>query len=563
MTEARTPRRLVAILAADVVGYSRMMARNEARTLSTLRELREDVLDPGIERFHGRTVKTMGDGVIVEFESAVDGVECAVEIQAALAQRMNSLRLRIGINVGDVVIEGDDILGDGVNVAARLERIAEPGGIALSDLVRESIHGRLEITLRDAGQRELKNIDRPVRVWRWLPEDASVEDSAAQPESGRPSIAVLPFSNLSDDPEQEFFADGVVEDIITGLSRYPLLFIIARNSSLTYKGKKVDVVRVASELGVRYVVEGSIRRFGDRLRITAQLIDATSGNHVWADRYDSDLEKALLLQDEIADSIVAAIEPEFLNAEMRRANRRRESNPDAWESFMRAFWHLARFTREDFAEVHRLSQVAISQDPNAARPYTLIVVAHIIGALYGWESDRIQALTAARNAATNAVALDPLSSLCARAMGHVNLYDRRHEDAGRDFLRAIELCPTEAENYALLGSATGLSGRYEEALESFQRARRMSPRDPFCATWFGHLSMCAILVHRYEGSGQLGSAVDPVAPGISRWISLARIGIGASGRDRRGEVCTEPDERTPARGVLRSSPSESPDRERA
>jgi adenylate cyclase len=296
-------RRLAAILAADVVGYSRLMGEDEAGTLAALRAHRAEIFDPVIAERGGRLVKLMGDGALVEFPSAVDAVEAALAIQQRVAAGDGSIRLRIGVNLGDIIIDGDDIYGDGVNVASRLERLAEPGGICISSIVHESIGNRIEAEFRDAGAHEVKGIDRPIRVWRWPAEGAARADRAPLALPEKPSIAILPFDNMSSDPEQEFFAEGIAEDIITELSKFRSLFVIARNSSFAFKGQALEVKEVGRRLGVRYVVEGSVRRAGNRVRITAQLIDALDDTHLWAEHYDRELEDIFAVQDEVTHAM--------------------------------------------------------------------------------------------------------------------------------------------------------------------------------------------------------------------------------------------------------------------
>jgi TolB-like protein len=317
-------RRLAAILAADVVGYSRLMGADEEGTHNALKQLRPEVVDPKIGEQHGRIVKSTGDGLLVEFASVVDAVRCAVALQRAMTARNANvpadrcIEFRIGINLGDIIIEEDDIYGDGVNIAARLEALAEPGGICVSRIVHDQVRDKLDIAFEDRGEQQVKNIARPVHVYR-IPTVRNSPAKAALPLPDKPSIAVLPFANMSGDPEQEYFADGMVEEIITALSRIRWLFVIARNSSFTYKGHAIDVKQVGRELGVRYVLEGSVRKAGSRVRITAQLIDATSGAHLWADRFDGSLEDVFELQDQVALSVAGVIEPALQAAEMRRS----------------------------------------------------------------------------------------------------------------------------------------------------------------------------------------------------------------------------------------------------
>jgi TolB-like protein len=341
MSEARVERRLAAILAADVAGYSRLMGMDEEGTLAQLKAHRRALIDPKITEHRGRIVKTTGDGMLVEFASVVDALHCAVEVQRGMAERNTEvphdkrIELRVGIHQGDVIIEGDDIFGDGVNVAARLESIAEPGGICVSSRVQEDAEGKLKIAFANAGEQQLKNIARPVRVYRVRLGGATEGQRPALPLPAKPSIAVLPFQNMSGDPEQDYFADGIVEDIITALSHFRQLFVIARNSTFTYKGRAVHVKQVSHELGVRYVLEGSVRKAANRVRITGQLIDATTGVHLWADRFDGALENVFDLQDQMTASIVGAIAPKLEQVEIERARRKPTESLDAYDYYLR------------------------------------------------------------------------------------------------------------------------------------------------------------------------------------------------------------------------------------
>ncbi len=362
-------RKLVAILAADVVGYSKLMADDEAGTLAALKTHRKELFDPEIEKRNGRIVKLVGDGVLVEFLSVIDAAECAIAIQQALTKDDGPIKLRIGINLGDVIVEGEDIYGDGVNLAARLEGLAEPGGVCISSLVYESVGNRIDSTFEYAGEHEVKNIDRPIKVWMWSSEansrsPANTESQLAK--QNKPSIAVLPFDNMSGDPEQDYFADGVVEDIITALSRMPWLFVIARNSSFVYKGRAVDVKEVGRDLGVRYVLEGSIRKAGGKLRITGQLIDATTSAHLWADRYDGSLEDIFDLQDQVTSSVVGAIAPKLELAEIERAKYKPTSSLDAYDNYLRGMAAFHRWAAEENEEALNHFYRAIEIDPDFA-----------------------------------------------------------------------------------------------------------------------------------------------------------------------------------------------------
>src|SRR5450759_283723 len=373
MAKARVERRLAAILAADVAGYSRLMGVDEEGTLAALKAYRRDIIDPKIAEHHGRIVKTTGDGALVEFGSAVDAMRCAMEIQGTMAERNAAtpedqrIEFRIGINVGDIIIDDGDIYGDGVNIAARIETLASPGAICLSDNAYQQIKGKLALDVNDMGEQPLKNIAQPVRVYGVRYEAASVRPALTLPD--RPSIAVLPFQNMSGDPEQDYFCDGMVEDIITGLSRIKWLFVIARNSSFTYKGRAVDVKQVSRELGVRYVLEGSVRKVTNRVRITGQLIDATTGAHLWADHFDGTLEDVFDLQDQVTISVVSAIAPTLEQVEIERAKRKPTESLDAYDYFLRGTASLHQGTREAISEALRLFYRAIELDPEFSSAY--------------------------------------------------------------------------------------------------------------------------------------------------------------------------------------------------
>ena len=501
-------RRLAAILAADVVGYSRLMGEDEAGTLTALKALRKELFAPKVAEHHGRIVKLMGDGALVEFASVVNAVTCAVAMQRALALRNSEtpsdkrIELRIGVNLGDVIIEGSDIYGSGVNVAARLEGLAEPGGICISGNVYEEVRDRVDLKLDDMGQQEVKNIDRPVRVWRWLP-DSGVTAGAAPPQSplpltDKPSIAVLPFTNMSGDPEQEYFADGITEDIITALSQVRWLFVIARNSTFSYKGTSPDVRQVARDLGVHYVLEGSVRKGGNRIRITAQLIEAATGRHVWADRYDRNLGDIFALQDEITETLIAAIEPELSNAERQRAIRKPPGTLDAWTWFQRGLWHHYRFTREDNAEAQVLFRKAIEFDPTFSRALAALAHARYWDTLFGYTDSPEEALAEALRLSRKAISSDDKEPFAHFAMGRVQTLKGELETAIAELELAIELNPSFAHAYYGLGFSLILAGRPEDAIPQIDRAIRLNPHDPSIWTFMGGRSIALILLKRHE-----------------------------------------------------------------
>jgi adenylate cyclase len=385
-------RRLAAILAADVVGYSRLMGADEEGTLAALKELRRELADPRIDEHRGRIVKTTGDGVLVEFASIVDAVRCAVAVQRGMAAHNAAvpidrrIEFRIGINLGDIIVEDDDIFGDGVNIAARLEALAEPGGICVSRVVRDQVHDKLDFAFEDRGEHQIKNIARPVHVYR-IPISESAPVKAPLPLPDKPSIAVLPFANMSGDPEQEYFVDGMVEEIITALSRIRWLFVIARNSTFTYKGRPVDVKEVGRQLGVRYVLEGSVRRAGQRVRITAQLIDALTGTHLWADRFDGSLGDVFELQDQVAVSVVGVIEPALQVAEMRRSAARPTTDLGAYDLYLRALATFFPTTKERVLEALGLLDQALAIDRHYGPALSWAATCHLQVIRDGWAED--------------------------------------------------------------------------------------------------------------------------------------------------------------------------------
>jgi TolB-like protein/class 3 adenylate cyclase len=420
--EERVERRLAAILAVDVAGYSRLMGEDEEGTLAALREVRRGLGDPKITEHRGRIVKTTGDGLLVEFASVVDAVRCAVEVQREMMARNadvpagRRIEFRMGINVGDIIIEEGDIFGDGVNIAARLEALAEPGGICVSRVVRDQVRDKLAFTFEDMGEQKVKNIVRPVRIHRVRIDESPAALSTVLPEAGspalpdkpplalpdKPSIAVLPFQNMSGDPEQDYFADGMVEEIITALSRIRWLFVIARNSSFTYKGQAVDVKQVGRELGVRYVLEGSVRKGGSRVRITAQLIEAETGAHLWADRFDGSMEDVFDLQDRVASSVAGVIEPALQAAEIRRAGQRPTDDLTAYDLYLRALQCTQNWDRDGTIQAVLLMEQAATRDPQFGAALALAACCHLMLSLNGWtekpEISRLAGIDLARKA---------------------------------------------------------------------------------------------------------------------------------------------------------------------
>jgi len=479
-------RRLAAILAADVAGYSRLMGADEEGTLERLKALRAEVIDPKIAEHHGRIVKTTGDGMLVEFASVVDAVRCAVEVQQAMPDRNTGaaadsrIELRIGINLGDVVVDGDDLYGDGVNIAARLEGLAEPGGICISEDAFRQVRGKIAAEFTDIGEQALKNITRPIRTYRVMaaPGAASRRASSGPPLPEKPSIAVLPFANMSGDPEQEYFADGMVEEIITALSRIRWLFVIARNSSFTYKGQAVDVKQVGRELGVRYVLEGSVRKAGGRVRITAQLIEVEGGAHLWADRFDGPLEEVFELQDNVALSVAGVIESAVQAAEIRRSAERPTSDLTAYDLYLRALpdclsWDGGRVR----AALARLEQ-AIERDPQFGPALGFAAVCnHALGRYgggKGTEAHRRAALDLAHRALQASPGDAGVVANVAFMLGSLG-EDIKPAIALVD--RALELNPSFARGWGISAWLRMWAGQPDVAVEHWQTSIRLSPRD--------------------------------------------------------------------------------------
>jgi adenylate cyclase len=480
-------RRLAAILVADVVGYTRLMGDDEAGTLGRLTELREQVLEPLITKHHGRVVKLMGDGLLVEFASVVDALACAVAWQTSVAEREAAadegkrFKFRIGINLGDVIVKGDDIHGDGVNIAARLESLADPGGICLSGDAYRQAKGKVEVDFEDLGERDLKNVAEPVRVYR-IADDSSGTASAAPAREplalpDKPSIAVLPFDNMSGDSEQEYFSDGISEDLTTALSHIDWLFVIARNSAFTYKGETIDVKRVGRELGVRYVLEGSVRRAGDRVRINAQLVDAEADRHVWAERFDRQMVDVFELQDDIVASIAATVGPEITLAEIVRARDKRPETLDAWDHYLQAMASYHRMTKDDVAAAISHLEKAIEVEPEFANAYALLGLCHAHIGLRGWVRPALQAFEESHRFAEEAIRLAPSSPETNQALAFVLSITGDAERAITAARRAIDLNPNYADAYAVLGHALIFCGDLEGGLVACQRAERSSPRD--------------------------------------------------------------------------------------
>jgi TolB-like protein/class 3 adenylate cyclase len=500
-------RRMAAILAADVAGYSRLMGADEEGTHARLKAHRRELVDSKIAEHHGRIVKTTGDGMLVEYASVVDAVRCAVDVQRGMVERNaevpadRRIEFRVGINLGDIIIDSDDIYGDGVNIAARLESLAEPNGICVSRFVRDQVRDKLDLAFEDMGEQQVKNIVRPVRVFRIA--KPSIGQPLASPKPAlelpdKPSIAVLPFTNLSGHPEQDYFADGIVEDIITALSRVHWLFVIARNSSFTYKGKTVDVKQVGRELGVRYVLEGSVRKAANRVRIAGQLVDATSGAHVWADHFDGALDDIFDLQDRVTASVVGIIEPKLRYVEMERARRKPTENLDAYDLHLRA---LAQFrgSYEHNREALRLLRRAIEIDPHYAAPYGLAAYCYVVQRAAGWVSPSDPALAEGIRLAKLAASLGKEDSETLWMAGHtLALLSGDLEGAIALIDRALALNPNSANAWRVSGSARAYLGDTELAITHLERSARLSPLDAFALLGSLGFVFAHLIAGRYE-----------------------------------------------------------------
>jgi len=511
MAEERLQRRLAAVLSADVVGYSRLMAEDEAGTLSRLNALRRRLIDPTIGAHSGRIVKLMGDGALVEFASAVDAVACAIEIQRQLrkhdtgSSKGASIRFRIGIHIGDIIIEGEDILGDGVNIAARIEGVAEPGGISISEDAFRQVKGKVTAKFLDTGEQNLKNIGRPIRIYR-----VEIDTAQGLPQAPRslsvpdvPSIAVLPFTNMSGDPQQEYFSDGISEDIITDLSKIAGLMVISRNSSFTYKGRSIDTRIVGRELGVSSVLEGSVRRVGDRVRITAQLIDAGSGRHLWADRYDRELTDLFAVQDDVTRRIVAALKVTLTPTERSRLSESSSCNIQAYDFYLRGrvFLWGENKNRETFEQSVKLLRTAIGLDSNYAQAYAGLAWAYIFDYFNRWSGNPDSSLEIAKSFAESAVEKDPNEPLARCMAALVAMLGKDLDRARSEVDIALALNPNFAFGYNTLGSIYTYSGQPLEAIDVIERAMRLDPA--WVQQYLHFLGTANILAGNYERAAAL------------------------------------------------------------
>jgi adenylate cyclase len=537
-----THRRLAAVLAADIVGYSRHIGSDEERTIARLKSIRTQVVDPAISANHGRLVRITGDGLLVEFASVIDALRCASNVQRQMLSYNDDLSLperieyRIGINVGEIAIgEDGDIVGDGVNIAARLEALADAGGICVSARVQEDAAGKLDLVFEDMGEHTLKNIARPVRLYRVLLDATTAKKSPVNNPSrlvlpDKPSIAVLAFTNMSNETEQEFFADGLAEDIITDLSKSRALFVIARNSSFTYKGKPAAIRDVGRELGVRYVLEGSVRKVSNRVRVTAQLIEATTGGHVWAERYDRELADIFAVQDEITTSVSAAIHPALERSERERSVRKPADSLDAWESYHRGMWHFSKVEVAENERARSFFQHAIELDPQFARAFAALALTYLNEVTLFRPRLRAVNLPLALDHSMRAVAIDSMDAAGHAALARALWMSGRHADSLAKANIAVSLEPNSAAAQGALGGARLWGGYPREAIEPLKAAIRVSPFDPLIPLWLHFTARAHYWGGDYESVITVASQLRQSFPGFRPPYNTLIAALGQVGR---------------------------------
>jgi adenylate cyclase len=547
-------RRLVAVFAADVEGYSRLMGADEVGTLKGLTE-RRAILDRFIGEHRGRIANTAGDSVLAEFGSAVDAVQCAVEAQTALAEANASLAadrrisFRIGIHIGDVMVRGGDLFGDGVNIAARLQALAQPSSVCVSGATYEQVKKVLPLSFTDLGPLQVKNIEEPIRAYfagRLVdtPSAAAFANaSEALPLPDKPSIAVLPFQNMSGDPEQEYFADGMVEDIITELSRFRGFFVIARNSTFIYKGRAVDIKQVGRELGVRYVLEGSVRRLANRIRITVQLIEVDNARHMWAEKYDRLVADIFEIQDEITKAIVGTLEPEIGAAERERARLKPPSHLGAWEFYQQGMWHLLRRNRDGLRSAQEFFERAIERDAKFSAPHSGIAITSFYNITHGFTTDATATLERLLAEASEAVALDGADATAHTALGLALMEGRNLEKSLHEHGLAVSLSPNSAYANWAFGYALLRANRNQEALDRFDIALRLSPRDPLAWSYLTLKSASLYRLLRYDEAAALAQeatthpTADAVWPHVHLAASLGQLGRYDTAAPVISELC--------------------------
>ncbi len=541
MSSERVDRRLAAVLAADIAGYSRLMGRDEERTLAQLKVFRKTLVDPGIAAHHGRIVKTTGDGMLVEFSSAVDAARCAVEIQRAMAARNVDvpadlrIEFRMGIHVGDIIFDDDDIFGDGVNIAARLEGIAEPGGVCISDDAHRQVRGKVDIAFDDIGEQTLKNISEPMRAWHMKLAVASAPSgqAPARPRElalpDKPSIVVLPFDNMSAEPGQDFLADGIVEAITAALSCIKSFFVIARSSAFTYKGRATDARAIGRELGVAYLLEGSVQKIGNRLRITVQLIETEGGTHVWSSRYDGTVDEFFDLQDRITQQIAGALQPSIRLAEIERSRRRRPQDLGSYDYTMRAMPHVWALEKEESAKALELLEKALAIDSEYPLALALAGWCHAQRSVYNWADDIADSQAKARSLAERAAALSGDDPLVLAILGAVHTFVRNFGVARMLLERALALDPNCAWAWSRLGWIEDYEDKPAKAIENFERAIRLSPIDPMNFNNYAGIGSAHEVAREFDQAAlfcRRALQERPHATWIYRNLASALVGAG-------------------------------------
>lgn len=542
-------RRRTTILDADVVGYSRLMGLDETGTFEALKAHRSELLLPAIAEHHGRVFKLVGDGTLAEFANAVDAIACAMKIQETMPHRNEGvatgsrMEFRIGIHLGEVMVVEDDLLGEAVHVAAKLQEIARPGGICLSNQAYEQVGSTLDFPVADFGQQKVEDCDEPVRVWRWLPDvaHAIAAGDKSLPGHRRPSIAVLPFVNRSNVAEQEHFSDGFTDELIATLARCRWLLVAARNSSFSYKDKPIDIGKVAEDLEVKYVLEGSVRRSGDRIRITAQLLNGVDGALLWAERYDGTLEDVFELQDKIAGQITGTIEPELGNIEFAALRGHMSADMDAWETYLKGLWHLYMFTFEDLRIARDLLERAIAMDPSFAQAYARLAYVHIQLGWYGPMDERAQRIADAIALAERAILLDESEPAAYLALGRAQALNGEPERGIDNLRNALKLNPSFAQAHFALGQALCYVMRPEEGIIEINEAFRLSPRDPHLWTFYNMLAIAHYQTDRLDAAAEaarasLRQANTTFWPAMILVAILGRQGKITEARSAAGEL---------------------------
>jgi adenylate cyclase len=536
MSEQSSKHKLTAILYADVVGYSRLTSQDEMGTHRRVMEVL-DYASESIKQGGGTVLRYAGDAILAEYSSVLKIVESAIEIQRELGSRNveisaeDKVQIRIGLNLGEVLQDRGEIFGDGVNLAARLEAAAESGGICVSSAVYEQIKGKLDVNFVDGGEEVFKNISLPVRVYRWKPGSVVAEGLTQLALPSKPSIAILAFENMSNDPEQVFFAEGISEDIITQLSKFRSLFVIARNSAFVFKGRATEAKEISRKLGVRYIVEGSVRRAGNRVRITAQLIDAVEDKHLWAERYDRNLEDIFAVQDEVALAIVTAIEPQLISTERQLARRKPTANLNAWEAYQRGLWHIYQYKAEDTIKALELLDKAVQLDPGFASAHGGIAFSMYVHVIMGSSLDRESDLSRGLEAGLCAVALDDQDPFAHVGLGRVRIVRGEHEQAIVSFERALELNPSFALAYYGKGHSNWHCGNPDQAVISIDEAIRLSPRDPLMWVFLASKAIALFMLERYDEALACSHRAQQ-SPITAIWAYMGELStLGVLGRE--------------------------------